>query len=427
MSLLAKLSMVSSSFPTGTRARANVFSSSSRTAPMAAHVPSKDSAAASDAVAPTRPVSAGHPAVACSSTGSQQPLPLAQVGNLADSGVVASTPTGSTQRIHCASSSSGPKITTTTTTKAGARAHAAAAAVRHAAQSASCAVRRAALAVPAAGTGAAARLGQLFSRCCRQQQQAAQLTGVAAGLDFMARNGDPLACPGVCGTRSAEVFRLIDTNQLGSRRFDDDVDEEMPQWECQTLRRIERTMPAVLVDFLGPQLTDFRTEKALSPAAIHQIAAEIREHSDVYQYVVSRFELDAAQNNFSGLPRDPVLRSAIAALDAKLKPMLRFKQQQQQPKQQQAQQSGGVSFRTKQHAADFGAYVRYMGRVHDADMQFGAKSESGGPGAAARSLAALSVLHLTGTNVHDSRTDTRFARDAPVALYYLFAVSRLAF
>ncbi|KAI9183804.1 hypothetical protein H9P43_002856 [Blastocladiella emersonii ATCC 22665] len=391
---------------------------------MAAHVLSKGSPAASGAVAPTRPVSAGHPAVACSSTGSQQPLPLAQVGNLADSGVVASTPTSSTERIHCASSS-GPK-TTTKNSKAGARVHAAAAAVRHAAQSASCAVRRAALAVPAAGSGAAARLGQLFSRGCRQQQQAAQLTGVAAGLDFMARNGDPLACPGVCGTRSTEVFRLIDTNQLGSGRYQGDEDEddedgdEMPEWEYQTLRRIERTMPAVLVDFLGPQLTDFRTEKALSPAAIHQIAAEIREHSDVYQYVVSRFELGAAQNNYSGLPRDPVLQSAIAALDAKLKPMLRFKQQQ-------AQQSGGVSFRTKQHAADFGAYLRYMGRVHDADMQFGAKSEPGGPGAAARSLAALSVLHLTGTNVHDSRTDTRFARDAPIALYYLFAVSRLDF
>ncbi|KAI9179808.1 hypothetical protein H9P43_005139 [Blastocladiella emersonii ATCC 22665] len=426
MSLLAKLSMVSSSFPTGTRARTQVFSSSSsRTAPMAAHVPSKNSAAASVAVAPTRLVSASHPAVACSSSAETrsppQPLPLALVGNLADSGVVASTPTSSTERIHCASSS-GPK-TTTKNSKAGARVHSAAAAVRHAAQSASCAVRRAALAVPAAGSGAATRLGQLFSRCCRQQQQAAPLTGVAAGLDFMARNGDPLACPGVCGTRSTQVFDLIHAYQLGSARFEDDVDEELPQWEYQTLCRIEQIMPAVLVDFLGPQLADFRAKKALSPAAIQQLAAEIREHSDVHQYIVSRFELGATQDIKQDLARDPVLRSAIAALDAKLKPMLRFKQQQQ-PKQRQQAQGGGVSFRTKQHAADFGAYVQYMGRVHDTDMRFGVKSESG---AAAHSLAALSVLHLTGTDVHDSRTDQRFARDAPIALYYLFAVSRLAF
>ncbi|KAI9179909.1 hypothetical protein H9P43_005252 [Blastocladiella emersonii ATCC 22665] len=413
MSLLAKLSMVSSSFPTGTRARKNVFSSPTRTAPMAAHVLSKDSAAASDAVAPTRPVSAGHPAMATSTETRPQPLPFAHVGNLADSGIVASTPSASTERIHCASASSGPKAAAA---KAGARAHAAAAAVRHAAQSASCAVRRAALTVPAAGTIAAARFRNLCSRRSshQQQQPAAPLTGVAATLDSMARKGDPLACPG----------------ELGSAVYLP-RDGEKPSWQYETHVHLERHIPGLLVDHLRPEVGEFRCRQSLNGITVKHIAHLIRtENRELGNYVALR--LDA--KNDATLPREvpretltPSMRSAIKKLDGMITGFFRH-----DPIKPHI-----AIFYTQQHAADFKDYVRYMGRVHDSLVRL---EGSGGQGFTARALAALAVQHLAGVDVHDSKHNDwekpavmsnrevdELNRDSLVVMYYLIALSRNGF
>ncbi|KAI9189221.1 hypothetical protein H9P43_000678 [Blastocladiella emersonii ATCC 22665] len=432
------------SLPTGIRARAPVFSTSStRTAPMAAPVPSKNLAAASVAVAPnTFLASASRPTMAAK-TQEQQIQPLAyHVGNLADSGVLATTPTHSAERIQC-DSPTGSKFNISNAAgvrRVHAHATAAAAAVRHAAQSASYAVRRAAVGTATAGNRAASRLGQLLSsRRCSQQRQAAPLTGLAATLESMARNGDPLACPGVCGERPAEIDRLFDEYKLGSARFFGGASDQYPDqsiWEHQALGRVEEIMPAVLLDFLGPQLAEFRAKQALSPAAIQQIAAVLREHREVYQHIAPRF--DPANDKLlpREVPRDmllrsPLLRSAMEALDAKITPMLRCHRRRSEPQQQG---SGGSSvaetaFRTEQQAADFWAYMRYMGRVHDAHVQFGNYEA----GIAARNLASLAVLHLTGVDVYEGcdykawERQPAVDRDASEVLYYLFAFSRIGF
>ncbi|KAI9159479.1 hypothetical protein H9P43_008819 [Blastocladiella emersonii ATCC 22665] len=390
------------SLPTGIRARTPA-SSSTRVA--ASTVRSKNGAA------DTTFASTGGKSIIGSSSAGCDPQPLAQV-TLADSGIVATTPTSSTERIHDASSGS--------KSKASARLHAAAAAIRNAAHSTSDAVhhavhsalstmRRTTVSVPAAGTRAFSRIHQL---CSRRRQP---LTGVAGTLDYMARNGDSFARPGVRGMRGAMIKQLVAEHRLGSARI---ITERQPVWQFESLLRIERYLPASLFDYLGTQLGEFREEEALSPKLINEIAVLLHEHHDVLDFVAWRFD---PRNDFS--PEPTITRKtlplpvelAITALDAKVDCLLTDKQR------------GGM-FETPQHAADFRAYVGYMGRMHDAHVEVGREA---GPCVAARALASLAGVQLTGFNVYEVRDEWDLTpsaeRDAMMVMYYLFALSRLSF
>ncbi|KAI9152554.1 hypothetical protein H9P43_009346 [Blastocladiella emersonii ATCC 22665] len=361
------------SLPTSIRARTPV-SSSTRVA--ASTVRSKNGAAGTPAF-----VSAStcrHPFIGSSSAGCD-PQSLAQV-TLTNSGIVATTPTSSTERIHDASTGS--------KSEASARMHAAATAVRHAAQSTSDAVHRA----------------------TRSASDAARRVA-----STMARNGDSLARPGVRGVHGALIKQLVAEHRLGSARI---ITERVPVWQFESLLRIERYLPASLFDYLGTQLGEFRKEEALSPKLINKIAVLLHEHREFLNIFAWRFD---PRNDHS--PEPTITRKslplpveqALTALDAKVDCLLTDKQR------------GGM-FETPQHAADFRAYVGYMSRLHDSHVEVGHEA---GPCVAARALASLAVVQLTGFNVYEERDEWDLTpsaeRDAMMVMYYLFALSRLSF
>ncbi|KAI9183812.1 hypothetical protein H9P43_002864 [Blastocladiella emersonii ATCC 22665] len=227
-------------------------------------------------------------------------------------------------------------------------------------------------------------------------------------LDFAAEKGDEFACPdrvGGVGVRDAEVDEVEANNVFGLGRA---LAAKLPREYCETLVRIKRDLPNVLIDFVGQYFgySAAPGESVLSHEAVERLAAFVRVHRKAPGEIA-----------LMGL----MFNTAATVSDKREVRVLYNKQYAKDIAEGTASFATALRvmfpdlFDTPERVADVVPYLQYLARIDDA-LVVAAVTRREDPDVPSRQLAAAALLHLTANQfvVADEKRS-----DALMGMYYL--------
>ncbi|KAI9183899.1 hypothetical protein H9P43_002951 [Blastocladiella emersonii ATCC 22665] len=228
-------------------------------------------------------------------------------------------------------------------------------------------------------------------------------------LDFAAEKGDEFACPdrvGGVGVRDAEVDEVEANNVFGLGRA---LAAKLPREYCETLVRIKRDLPNVLIDFVGQYFgySAAPGESVLSHEAVERLAAFVRVHRKAPGEIA-----------LMGL----MFNTAVSVSDKREVRILYRKQYAKDIANGTASFATALRvtfpdlFDTPERVADVVPYLQCLARVIDDALVVAAVTRREDPDVPSRQLAAAALLHLTANQfvVADEQRS-----DALMGMYYL--------
>ncbi|KAI9183936.1 hypothetical protein H9P43_002988 [Blastocladiella emersonii ATCC 22665] len=227
-------------------------------------------------------------------------------------------------------------------------------------------------------------------------------------LDCAAEKGDEFACPdrvGGVGVRDAEVDEVEASNVSGLGRA---LAAKLPIEYYETLVRIKRDLPNVLLNFVGQYFgyAAAAGESVLSHEAVERLAALVREHRKAPGEIALMGLMFSAAATVSDKREVRVLYNKKYAKDVTegtaafaTAPRVMFPD----------------LFDTPERVADVVPYLQYLARIDDA-LVVAAVTRREDPDVPSRQLAAAALLHLTANQfvVADEQRS-----DALMGMYYL--------